>query len=389
MKRKKILALALTAAALLPLCACGGTYVEAYDTAEGAASEALDFDAAWAKYDPDYVVCTVDGEDVTWREFFYQIKYFKELAAATDGTTITSWDQTSAAYTDEDGSPVTYGALVLQNAVNTIVQYHAVHKNLTDAGAVLGKDALDAVENMRQSAIDENFDGDEEAFAEYLESMYCTEELWSWYNQVDALYAYDGFETLYGPFGSRLSDADVTAYAGGDPDGSWTQYVQIKQIYLYSDETDEESGDEEGAVDARAVDILAALDAAADPSAAFDELYAEYNEENALDVYNEGGRSVYEGDVDDAVYQAALELEEYEYAAVSIDGGTAVVMRVPIEPDSGVYYDESSGTMYTLRYYAAWQSYSDLINGEDGWIASAERAWAEDFGSLTLQELFS
>lgn len=385
MKGKKLIALLLAAVLALALCACGETTIEAYDTAVP-----LDFESAWAKYDPDTPVLYVDGETVTWQEFFYQIKYFTELVSATEGVTVSSWSQTSTRYTDAGGSPMTYGALVLQNAVNTLVQYHAMHYNLTAVGAVLGKEALDSVEELRQNAIDDTFDGDESAFQEYLDGMYCTEELWNWYNQVDALYAYDGFDLLYGEFGSALPDEDVMTYAAGDPDGVWTEYVQIKQIYLYDPEDGE--GEETDASDEAAADkaaaVVAALDAAADKEAAFDRLYAEYNENDALDVF-EGGRCVYQGDVDDAVYEAALDMDNGGYAAVAVDGGTVVVMRVPIDPDAGVYYEESDGTMYTLRYYAAWQSYSDRINGENGWIASAERTWADGFGDLTLEDLFA
>ncbi|MCD7748419.1 MAG: hypothetical protein LUH42_00010 [Oscillospiraceae bacterium] len=402
-RNKKLIAVLAAALALvMALSGCSTTTVEAYtDTADTTATttESLDFEAAYNYYDPDTVIFYVDGAGVTWQELFYEIMYYTAYVEYQEGSEITSWSDVCSLFTDSDGNYYTYGAVVLQNAITVLEQYHIVYDHLAAEGVTLGKDALDSIEALREQVIEENFDGDEDAFYEYLNSMYCTEELWNWFNEVDAMYAYDGFDTLYGEFGSDLSDEDVMAYAAGDEDGTWTQYVQIKQIYIYTEEEAEETEEtaeaaedtatEEASAESGTVDaILAALDAAEDVDAAFDELYSQYNENADLDPY-EGGWCIYEGDTDDEIYQAALELGEYEYTVVSIDGADVIVMSVPIDPDAGVYYDSSTGTMYTLRYYAAWQNYSDLINGDDGWIASAEAEWADGFDSFSLSTIFA
>lgn len=437
MKRNKkwtaILAAAL--ALIMALAGCSTTTVEAYtvtgDTAE-TTTESLDFEAAYNYYDPDTVIFYVDSTGVTWQELFYEIMYYTAYIEYQEGTEITSWSDVCSLFTDSDGNYYTYGAVVLQNAITVLEQYHIVYDHLTAEGVTLGKDALDSIEALREQVIEESFDGDEDAFYDYLDSMYCTEELWNWFNEVDAMYAYDGFDTLYGEFGSDLSDEDVMAYAAGDEDGTWTQYVQIKQIYLYTEEETEETenaeetvedtaeteeteivedtaGEEADATEEAATEeasaetateasgesgtvdtILAALNEAEDVDAAFDELYSQYNENADLDPYQSvGGWCLYEGDTEDEIYQAALELGDYEYTVVSIDGADVIVMSVPIDPDAGVYYDSSTGTMYTLRYYAAWQNYSDLINGDDGWIASAEADWADGFDSFSLSTVFA
>lgn len=421
-RNKKLIAVLAAALALvMVLSGCSTTTVEAYtDTTDTTATttESLDFEAAYNYYDPDTVIFYVDGTGVTWQELFYEIMYYTAYVEYQEGSEITSWSDVCSLFTDSDGNYYTYGAVVLQNAITVLEQYHIVYDHLAAEGVTLGKDALDSIEALREQVIEENFDGDEDAFYDYLDSMYCTEELWNWFNEVDAMYAYDGFDTLYGEFGSDLSDEDVMAYAAGDEDGTWTQYVQIKQIYIYTEEEAEETEEttedteeteettedaeeaeeteaaedtatEEASAESGTVDaILAALDAAEDVDAAFDELYSQYNENADLDPY-EGGWCIYEGDTDDEIYQAALELGEYEYTVVSIDGADVIVMSVPIDPDAGVYYDSSTGTMYTLRYYAAWQNYSDLINGDDGWIASAEAEWADGFDSFSLSTIFA
>jgi predicted small lipoprotein YifL len=403
MKGKKWIALFLAVMMLLTMAACGETTVEAYDTGEKTAEEttttttALDFDKAYATHDPEEVVFYVDDDPVTWQELFYEIAYYTNYLSYYEGTTITDMNGVCSLFTDADGNYYTYGAVVLQNAVTMLEQYHIVYKHLTDMGVVLGKEALDQVELVRQNAIDQNFDGDEQAFLEYLDNLYCTEELWNWFNQVDALYAYDGFEAIYGAMGADLGDDEVMAYAAGDPDGNWTEYGQLKQIYLYTEDEQEEEADTEEDAQAseetasQATDeattadtILTALDNGED----FDALYAQYNENEALDNYPDGW-CVYEGDTDDAIYQAALAMADGEYTAVSIDGADVIVQKVPVDPDGVVYYDTTTDTAYTLRYYAAWQNYSELINGEDGWIATAQADWAEGFENFSLEDIFA
>ncbi len=385
---KLIAVLAAMLALVMVLSGCGtSTTIESYSTSTTSTTtaESLDFDAAYNYYDPDTVIFYVDDVGVTWSELFYEIMYYTAYVEYMEGSEITSWSDVCSLFTDSDGYYYTYGAVVLQNAITVLEQYHIVYSHLTDAGVVLGKDALDAIDTLRQEVIDENFDGDEDSFLAYLDSMYCSEELWNWFNEVDALYAYDGFDVLYGEFGCDLSDEDVMAYAAGDEDGSWTQYVQIKQIYVYAD-TEETTADENETVQA----ILTALAEAEDVEAAMDALYSEYNENENMDPYaTTGGWCIYEGDTEDDIYQAALAMEEYEYTVVTLDDAFVVVLNLPIDPDAGVYYDADSDTMYTLRYYAAWQNYSDLINGDDGWIASAYASWADGFEDFSLSTVFA
>lgn len=419
---KKILAFLLAAAMLLTLCGCG-TKVEAYDEAAVVAEEAvasesdttvveqtaavetaapaepLDFDTAYAMYDPATVVFTVDGESVTWQEFFYEIAYNASAIAAQEGAAFTSWDDMCPLYVDAEGNMVfTYSDVVLQYAINTLLQYHIMDKHMTELGIVLDEDSLAMLEDVRQQTIDASFGGDEAAFLAYLESLYCSEELWNWFNETDAKYA-QAFDDLYGEMGSNYTDEDVMTYAAGDPDGAWTEYVQLKMICLYAEEETEAAASEEIASDEpseeaaelsdgeMAAQIMAELTAAADKEAKYAELYAQYNEEAGLDPYP-GGWCVYQGDIADAVYGTALTMELDEVRVVSIDGAEVVVWKVPVDPDGGVTYDSATDTVYTLRYYAAWQEYAEMINE---WIetGTATAQWTEGFENFSLNSVFA
>lgn len=418
---KKLAAFLLAASMLLSLCACGTT-VEAYEetaaaaepaaeevaAAETAAEETeaeaqlLDFDAAYAVYDPTTVVFTVDGENVTWQEFFYEIVYNASAIAAQEGVTVTDWDQMCSLYTDTEGNPVyTYGQVVLQYAIDILTQYHIMDKQMEELGIVLNEEYLTTLEDFRQQTIDQSFGGDEAAFIAYLEDLYCTEELWNWFNQVDLKYA-QAFEDLYGEMGSEYADSDVMLYAAGDADGAWTEYVQLKMICLFTeDETTEEAAEgeeeettsgeptEEAALTEKelAAQIMAELTAAEDMDAKYAELYALYNEETGLDPFPDGW-CLYQGDTADAIYGMALAMEPGEVRIVSIDGAEVVVWKVLVDPDAGVTYDSTTDTVYTLRYYAAWQEYGDMVNGWlDTGIATAQ--WAEGFEGFTLDSVFA
>lgn len=432
---KKLTAFLLAAVMLLTLCACGAK-VEAYDEAAAdttmetadsvtetveavveetavteTAAEPLDFDAAYAMHDPSQVVFTVDGENVIWQEFFYEIAYNASVLAAQAGTAFTDWNEMCPLYVDAEGNMVyTYGDVVLQYAINSLIQYHIMDKHMTELDIVLDEDSLTMLDEFRQQTIDTSFGGDEAAFLTYLESLYCSEELWSWFNEVDAKYA-QAFDDLYGEMGSDYTDEDVLDYAAGDPDGAWTEYVQLKMICLYAEEepaeeTTEaeeaaseelvsgEASEEAASEDAAeptdgelAAQIMAELTAAEDRSAKYAELYAQYNEETGLDPYPDGW-CVYQGDTADAIYGTALTMELDEVRVVSMDGAEVVVWKVAVDPDAGVTYDSATDTVYTLRYYAAWQEYAEMING---WIetGTATAQWAPEFENFTLDSVFA
>lgn len=402
---KKITAILLSLSLLFCLCACGKTEIKSYqdsieapelnlagEAAAEAAAEtatettetetetatALDWTSAYASFDPDTPVFTVNGVAVTWQEVFYEIAYCATYLQLSSGETITDW---SALVQDSSGNQVTCEKYVVSSAIALLQQYHIVYKNLTDAGVTLSEAGEAKVAATRQATIDENFDGDEEAFLEYLSNLFCTTELWDWFLTTDALYE-QGFTFFYGENGAKLPDADVLSYAED------YNYVTIKQIYL-TDPNAEETAASEEPVDAQTlIDTLAATKGTSSAKAtAFDKLYKEYNKNADLDAYGTS-RCVYQDDVDDIIYLAALALEDYEYTTVTVDGNDILLMRVPTDPDDNVYYDAENDAMYTLRYYAAWQAYSDMINGEDGWLATAETEWVSPFESFSLQDVF-
>lgn len=371
---KRIFAAVLALALLLSLGACGKTEIqpipEAMTTPEPVQS--LDWDAAFAAHGPDEVVFTVNESAVTWQELFYEVAYCTTALEYSSGVTIDDWD---IQITDDNGDAISCGDYVLQTAVAMLEQYHVVYDKLTEAGAVLDEEALAELDSYKNTVITETFAGDEAAFLAYLDSLYGTEELWDWFNEVDMLYN-EGFEHLYGPAGANYSEADTLAY------GEEYGYVNIKQIYLYN------NGEESAADMGRLLTELEAVKADSEAlEACFDELFAEHNENLALLNYPEGW-CVYSGDTEEEIYQAALAMTDYSYTVVEMADADVLLLRIPVEAGADVYYDADGAVMYDLRYYAAWQDYSDLINGPGGWLQSAQTLAVSGFEDLRLQDFF-
>lgn len=370
---KKILAAVLAPALMLSLCACGKTEIqpipEALVTPEPVQS--LDWDAAFAAHGPDEVVFTVGESAVTWQELFYEVAYCTTALEYSSGVTIDSWD---IPITDDKGEAVSCGDYVLQTAVAMLHQYHVVDDRLTQAGVVLDEEALAELENYKNTVLRETFAGDRAAFLAYIESLYGTEELWDWFNEVDMLYN-EGFDHLYGPGGENYPAEDTLAY------GEEYGYVNIKQIYLYNNS--------EAAADMGL--LLTELEALkGEPEALearFDELFSAHNENLALLNYPEGW-CVYAGDTEEEIYRAALAMGEYSFTVVETADAEVLLLRIPVEADSDVYFDVDNGVMRDLCYYAAWQDYSDLINGPGGWLQSTETLAVSGFEDLRLQDLF-
>lgn len=387
---KRILPLLL--ALLLCLSACGKTRIVPTETAEPAQTpetepaldtELFDWDAAYAAYEPDTVVFTVEGREATWQELFYQVAYCTAALEYSSGVTITDWDMEM---TDAQGNTVSCGDYVLQAAVAMLQQYHIVYNELTALGVTLEEEDRAELEAYEKQLLEEGYAGDEEAFRADLESLFCSEELWHWFNEVDALYN-AGFRHFYGSMGELYGEEETLAY------GEEYGYVNTRQLYIYnnSDGTSEEPAGDTAEDFAGMGRLLSELEAVKEDPAAleerFVELFEQYNEDLALENYPDGW-CIWQGDTDESVYQAAMAMEDHSYTVVETEAADVLVLRLPLAADAPVFYDAYEDVSYPLSYYAAWQDYSDLVNGPGGWIQSAETLPAAEFEDFRLRDVF-
>ncbi len=317
-----------------------------------------DYAAIYATHEPDEVVATVDGRDVTWGEYFYlyfsqakQIEnYFATMAsyygAAPD------WD----AQVEED-SDATFADMPVEGAESTLRQIFAIESlaakgevELTDEqlAAIREQEETDIVGAVGEGATAEDFNA-------YIETIFLPRTLYDRMNRINYLYR-QGFVQAYGENGELVEDGTALQYLADN------DYMAATHILLRTtDPATYEALDEKVAAEkqAKAEEIAAELQAIEDDAerlARFAELKAEYCEDTGKAAYPDGyvflpGRMV-------AVFEeTVLSLEDYQVSdPVLSEHGWHVIMRLPLDPDGVIEYS-NDGTALTARSKAANEAY--------------------------------
>lgn len=345
-------------------------------SAEATAAASHDFDTAFALYDADTVVMTIDGSDVTWDEFFYWNYYTLSYIESYIGTV-------SLSDTCMFDDTMTYGEYVLTSALSYLKQYHALEVNLAANGVELSDASKDSISSQLKSdtATYCGEEATEEDFTDYLLTLYVTPEVYNYVNTVAALYS-DGMTVLYGEDGSKLTDDEVLAWA--DENG----YMRAKHILISTTDDEGAALDDEAKAEklaeAQAIyDQLSTITDKEKLEAKFDELMNENSDDTGLAYYPDG-YCFTSGKMVEAFETAVTALDDFGLSEiVESDYGYHIILRLPLEADSLVEYN-SADEQYSLRYVAASGMYSDKI---DEWVANAEVVWAKDFEGFSLADV--
>ncbi len=379
---KKLIALVVCLCMIFTLMAgCSSSKIETYsddsavtttadDTTTTTTAEAL----GYAAMDGDTVVGSVNGSDVTWRELYYWMNYYVsyvEYLAYYYGVTLSGWD----AY--EMSSSYTNAEVVILNAQAAICQYRAVEALAAEYGITLTEADEASMQEVYESDVDTyagDGDGvvtDEEiaAFEEYLSEQCMDMDLYTYLNMIQYLDE-NLFVALYGDTGELVSDDEVAAYI--EENG----LMAAKHILLMTidSSTYESLTDEEiAAKQATAEDLYAQLTAAEDLEALlalFDELMAEYTEDTGYAYYPDGYIFT-DGEMVDEFEDAVEALAEYEMSEIVESAyGYHIILRIPVDGDA-TYSVSSTYGAYSLRYYIASNSFSDLL---DEYTTAAQEA---------------
>lgn len=396
---KKIIALLLSLCMMLALCACGGSEIEYYEndgetaeTAEAAeTTETAEFAGpGYDAYPGDMVVGTVNGEDVTWMEYYYWLYYYNlyvNQLAASYGVTLTGWD------VNELSSSDTNGQVVVMNAQYAVTQHHVIQTKADEMGIVLTEEdqaLIDQVFELNADSAVGDADGictEEEAaaFETYLAEQNVDKAFFDYLNETSLL-SEKLYAAIYGEMGADYPEEDILAYV--EENG----ILSAKHILLLTqDQTTGEalSEDEAAAKLATAEDLLAQLQAVeSDPVALeelFDQLTAEYTEDTGYAYYPEG-YIFGEGEMVAEFENAVKELDpNYGLSGiVESSYGYHIILRTPITPESSVGTD-SYGNSVNMRSAVT----SNLFNDEmAAWIEGASVSWSEGFEALDLNTVF-
>ena len=338
----------------------------------------IDPAATFAKYDPDMVVMTVDGEDVTWCEYFYSmysgvysLQFYVGDFVWTDACVNTDYA------TNED--------FVGTYAMESILYYRIMNEKAKKLGIALSEEdeaylteltQTDMLNNCGEEATDEQFE-------EFLNSQFLTREVYDYFNR-SALLTTAVYNEVIGASGEKITDEQIRNYIDEVP------YISAKHILIKTvDDSYAALSDEEiAAAKEKADDLYAQLSEIDDRDKrikAFDEFVAEYNEDPGIQVYP-NGYTFTTGEMYQEFEDAAFALEEYEISeVVETAVGYHIIMRVPTTRESAVYYDSSSGGYYTINGYAASYVLDQLLSQ---WVAECDVQWADEFADMTPSQLF-
>lgn len=360
---------------------------ESADAAETASVPQLDFDALYASHDTDEVVMTIDGDDVTWEEYFYWLyyagmqvnNYINQMASYMQayGMSI-SWDDAA------DDSGVSFKDYVVQLAEENIRQIRSIKKLAEENGVTLTSDNLKAIEEQRKADMENICGGevsDEEFVKALMDTYYLPEKVYNDMNEINYLYQ-NCFTKLYGENGETLDEATAEKYL--EDNG----YLNANHILLMTiDPSTGESLDEATVAEKKAqaeklAEELAGIDDTETLLARFAELKEEYCEDTGKTAYPDGyiftpGTMVTE--FEDTVKG----LGDYEVSEPVLSRyGYHIIMRLPVTVDT-VLRTSDAGTELTARALAANQEYGEKL---DACYDALEVVFAGDFENFSVED---
>lgn len=347
---------------------------EAPEAAPGPASEKEPgrYDLACAKYEPDEVVMTINGEPVTWEEYFYwiyTIAYQFEQLLGPD--TEVDWSA------DLDGE-YTNQSYAQAYAEGMLTRYWTVDQKAEELGLEISEEEQAEIDAILAEDVAEFGGGDEAAFNDYLAARYVHRAMYDKMNDVSVDYL-NTFEHYFGEAGAELPDADALAYA--DDAG----YMHAKHILLSTvDDSRSPLSDEEiEAVHTKAAELLDQLKGLSgdELEEKFDELMFDNSEDTGL-VTAPNGYYFLPGKMVQPFEEGVLALADGEVSPEPVESsfGYHIILRLPLNLDEEMDY-----TGYTLRYVAATALFENMSLE---WFESAEIEYTDTFKDLDFNELF-
>lgn len=333
---------------------------------ETASVPQLDFEALYASHDADEVVMTMDGEDVTWEEYFYWLyysgvqvnNYINQMAAnmSAYGMNVT-WDDAA------DDTGISFKDYVVQLAEENIRQIHSIKKFSAENDVTLTEDNLKAIEEQRKTDM-VNLCGEEvsdEEFAEFLKSTYYLPiKVYDDMNEINYLYQ-NCFAKLYGEDGEKLSDEKAEAYL---KDSGYMNAAHI--LFMTVDPSTGEALDDDTIAEKKALaDKFAAELAGITDTEKLQERFAEIKDEYCEDTGKEAYPDGYiftPGTMVTEFEDTVNALEDYQVSEpVESRYGYHIIMRLPLTIDT-VLKTSDSGTPLTARALAANQEYGEKLD---------------------------
>lgn len=339
-------------------------------------AETLDYEAIYALHDPEDVVMLIDGEEISWSEYFSWLymsamqteQYF--VAMASYGMPM-SWSDPVG-----DDPENTYADAALAGGENTLIQIMAIQGFAESNGVSPSQETLDSIAQQVKSdmAATVGEEGSEEDFQEYLDSLYRSREAYDRTNMANYINM-QNFSESYGLKGEKVSDEQAIGYL--EENGYvYANHILLATMDLSTGEAlDQETVAEKKALAESLVEELKAMDDHEQLVERFKELKEEYCEDTGKSSFPDG-YLFQTGDMVEEFESAALLLEEYGVSEpVESPYGYHIILRLPLDADAIVGYSNTGEAITAREYYANY----DYAQKLDAYLAAMQAEYAPGF----------
>lgn len=322
----------------------------------------LDFEAIYALHEPEEIVLTVGGRDVTWAEYFYM--FFSQASQVQDYFSVMSmYYGASLTWSDTMGedSDVSYAQFVVNSTEQAIGQLQAIRAFAEENNIELSEEDLANIAADDEANI-LSFCGEgatEEDFDEYLAGIYLNRELYDEMNRVNYLYQ-RCFKELYGENSEMFDEAEALEYL--EDNG----YISANHILIMTNDAgtgealDEAALAEKEALANEIAQELQAIENHDELLARFAELKEEYCEDTGKASYPDGYVFTH-GTMVSEFEDTCDALEEYQVSdPVKSNYGYHIIMRLPADADRVMQYS-NDGTAMSARAVAANIEYGERM----------------------------
>lgn len=305
-----------------------------------------DYETASKLFPDDELIMTINGSEVYWKEYFYWLKYAISYLDSYYGPIEWGGEMESLI----SGDTIKMEDSVLELANDMPQYYRVVEAYAKELGVEISDEDM---QGYKDSML-EYYGGEEEIEAD-MELNYLTQDIAIYMSMVNDMYT-KAFESLYDADGAKVTDEEVAKYA---EDNGYAQAMHI--LFMNTDEEGTALGDAEVAEKkATAEEVLEKINdySGDDIEEYFKELADEYNEDTGQSSYPDG--YLYPaGTMVTQFEEAVNSMEDYEVSdIVESDYGYHIIMKLPINYEASPAGDTNG---YTLKYYAAYQLFSDLL----------------------------
>ena len=329
----------------------------------------IDFEAAFAIFEPDTLMLTIGEYEVRWAEMYFYLRSNANMILLNFGGAV-EW---SEMFYDD----TTIADFVQSYALENAQMYKSFEHGGNIMGISLNSEDLDSIQ-MEFDMLSMTYGGEDEFLKILWEQDGCySRELFDYLIGISFL-ANRIFLEYYGEDGELLSDeaaAEIVENEG---------YLMAKHILILRDEEDEEN-----AALSEAEFILAQLESyiGSEFDWVFDEMMYSFSEDaGGMMSYPEGYLFQY-GDMVNEFYEACVALEVGEISGiVETNYGYHIIYRLPINYDIIPYSNAMYGDYRTLRVYAAAIHFDEVLFE---WRDSLPVVQSAEYESIDIATLFA